>query len=278
MRMNITLARWLIRLGAQIQSAALMVMSPDDLIEFNRRKYAKLKNVIGWGRGDIVAAGLYPEEKKLLKRIPFRTGRMLLLGLGGGREAVPFAKMGFEVTGIDFVPAMIKQAKALAARHGVSINGVVQSLDALDLPADTYDIAWLSVAMYSCIPTRERRIRMLRRVRDSLKPGAYFAVQFHWDISRKHSRRGETLRKLITWLTFGNRSYEPGDMLWGNAEFLHAFSSKEELLKEFAASGLQVVWLNIPRDADIRGEALLQKEGYPSHCPAHDRRIKNQAR
>jgi SAM-dependent methyltransferase len=238
-----------------------MVMSADDLIEFSRRKYAKPKSVEAWGGNDSLVEGLLPQERKLLERIPFRTGRMFLLGIGGGREAVPFARMGFEVTGIDFIPEIIRRAEANAAREGVRIRGVVQSLDALDLPADTYDVAWLSAGMYSCIPTRDRRIRMLRRVRDSLKPGGVFAFQFHWGPPQKTSRRGEFLRRLTALITSGNRSYEPGDMLWGNSEFLHAFSSGDELNGEFAESGFRPVWLNLPADGYARGEALLQKGG-----------------
>lgn len=259
MQLHIALARALIRLGAFIQSSAVMVMSSDDLVEFSRQQYAKPTTIDGWNREDVVAGGLYPEERQLLERLPIRTGQLLLLGVGGGREAIPLAQMGFDLTGVDFIPAMVDRAIANAASCNAHIKGITQDIRALDVPADAYDVVWLSAAMYSCVPTRARRVQMLQRVRRALKPGGYFACQFHWDTRQAFSRKGERLRQIIAWLTLGNRSYERGDMLWGYVEFIHAFSSESDLLAEFAAGGFDVAWLNIPTDMHMRGEALLQK-------------------
>lgn len=259
MQLHIALARALIRLGAFIQSSAVMVMSSDDLVEFSRQHYAKPTSIDGWNRDDLVAGGLNSDEQQLLEHIPLRTGQLLLLLVGGGREAIPFAQMGFDVTGVDFIPAMVERAIANAARHNAPIHGIVQDIAALDVPAEVYDIVWLFAAMYSCLPTRDRRVQMLQRVRRALKPGGYFACQFHWDTRQAFSRKGERLRQIIACLTMGNRSYERGDMLWGYVEFIHAFSSESDLLAEFAAGGFDVAWLNIPTDMHMRGEALLQK-------------------
>jgi SAM-dependent methyltransferase len=259
MKLHITLARALIRLGAFLQSSAVMVMSSDDLVEFSRHQYAKPTTINDWNRDDLVAEGLYSDEQQLLEHIPIRTGQLLLLNVGGGREAVPFARIGFDVTGVDFIPEMVERAIMNAERSNVKIKGLVQEISVLDVPAETYDIAWLSAAMYSCIPTRARRVQMLQRVRGALKPGGYFALQFQWDSTPAFSRKGDRIRQIIAWLTLGNRSYERGDILWGNVEFIHAFSSESDLLSEFAAGGFSMAWMNIPTDGQIRGEALLQK-------------------
>ena len=113
--------------------------------------------------------------------------------------------------------------------------------------------------MYSCLPTRARRVQMLHRVHRALKQGGYFACQFHWDTRRQFPRKSEFLRRMIAWITLGNRSYERGDMLWCNMEFIHAFSMESDLRAEFAAAEFHVAWLNIPTDGDMRGEVLLQK-------------------
>ncbi|MBN1559364.1 class I SAM-dependent methyltransferase [candidate division KSB1 bacterium] len=256
--MRLSLGRFLVRLGGFIQSLSVVVMRPDDLIEFSRRHYARESSVAGWNREDIVADGLNEEEQQLLAHIPTRSGQLLLLGVGGGREAIIFAKSGYDVTGIDFIPAMVDGALQNAASQGLHIKGMVQELSSLELP-DTYDVVWLSAAMYSCIPTRRRRLKMLQSVHKALKPGGYFACQFHWAPQRRSSRLKERLLKLIGWLTFGNRSYERGDMLWGNVEFIHAFTSESDLRAEFAAGGFSVLWMNCPPEGTVRGEALLQK-------------------
>lgn len=122
-----------------------------------------------------------------------------------------------------------------------------------------YDVIWLSAPMYSCLPTRLRRVQMLERARRALKPGGYFALQFHWDPRNAFSTKTTILHKIIAWITLGNLSYERGDILWGNAEFIHAFSSESDLNAEFAAAGFHVAWLNIPTAIQMWGEALLQK-------------------
>ena len=153
MKLHIALARGLIRLGAFIQKSAVMVMTSDELVEFSRQHYAKLRSIEGWNRDDVVAEGLHPEELQLLERLPPRTGQLLLLGVGGGREAISFARMGFDVTGVDFIPEMVEGAIANAARYNVQIKGLVQDIAALDVPTEAYDVVWIFAGMYSCLPS-----------------------------------------------------------------------------------------------------------------------------
>ena len=94
MRWHLRLARALIRQGAFIQSLAVMVMSPDELVEFSRQYYAKLTSIDGWNREVVITAGLNPAEQQLIEHLPIRKGQLLLLNLGGGREAIPLAQMG----------------------------------------------------------------------------------------------------------------------------------------------------------------------------------------
>jgi SAM-dependent methyltransferase len=260
MKLHITLARSLLRLGTFIQSSAIMVMAPDDLVEFSRQHYATPTSVADWNRPDLVTGGLNSAEKSLLERIPFRTGQLLLLGVGGGREAIPLAQMGFDVTGVDFIPGMVEGAIRNAQLSNIKIRGLVQDISALNVLDGIYDVIWLSAAMYSCLPTRRNREQMLRRLLRALKPGGYFACQFHIYPGQPVSRKTAILQKILALITLGNRSYEHGDVLWGNVEFLHAFSSENDLVAEFTAGGFRVAWLNVPAASEVRGQALLQKE------------------
>ena len=236
-----------------------MVMSPDDLVEFTRRHYAGSTSIESWVCEDVVSAGLSSREQQLLEHIPIRAGQLLLLGLGGGREAIPFSKMGFDVTGVDFIPEMVERSIKNAEKKNVRIRGIVQDISSLDVPDDMYDVIWLSAAMYSCLPTRKRRVQMLQRARRALKPGGYFACEFQWEHRQPFSSTTTKLHQIVAWITMGNRSYERGDMLWGNAEFMHAFSAESDLIAEFSAAGFQVIWLNIPTVSQLRGETLLRK-------------------
>jgi 2-polyprenyl-3-methyl-5-hydroxy-6-metoxy-1,4-benzoquinol methylase len=181
-----------------------------------------------------------------LEQVPVKTGRLLLLGVGGGREAIPLARLGFEVTGVDFLPQMVQTAQENAARQGVHLEGLVQEISAVDVPPGSYDLVWLSYEMYSSVPTRQRRVRMLRHIHQALRPGGYFICTYHWQTEEMFSPKVESVRKIFALLTLGNLQYEPGDMLWSNSEFLHAFSSEDEIKSEFAAGGFAVLHLHIP--------------------------------
>jgi hypothetical protein len=40
---------------------------------------------------------------------------------------------------------------------------------------------------------------------------------------------------------FGNRDFEPGDILWFNIEFTHAFASEDEVQSELTTGGFDVI-------------------------------------
>jgi SAM-dependent methyltransferase len=256
MRPRIVLSRFLLRLGVFIRSLAIMAMRPDDLVEFSRQAYTKPRELRYWSSEEMVAGGLTPSEKTLLENIPLKKGRRLLLGLGGGREAIHLAKLGFAVTGVDFVPEMSKRAQENAARHGVNIEVLIQEVSQLEVPAGSFDLAWLSNSMYSCVPIRTRRVEMLRRIHQALRPGGYFICSFHWEKRVGFSAKVELARKIFAYLTLGNLSYEPGDKLWLNSEFIHAFSSETELMSEFAECGFRAQHLHIP-ESGVDGWAVL---------------------
>ncbi len=258
MRPRIIFGRLLIRLGRFIQSLALMVMRPNDLVELSRQTYARDKMVEDLGRQDLVCPTLQLDEQTLLDKVPLKKAKLLLLGVGGGREAIPLTKMGFKVTGVDFVPEMVEKGKENAAQHGMKIQGLVQEMSQIDVPAGSYDVVWLSAAMYSCIPTWSRRVEMLKRLGKALKPGGYFICQFRWARKDGPAHLGELARKIVAFLTVGNLWYEEGDMLSNNIEFIHAFSQEDEVRSEFAEGGFEVIHLHIEEEL-LLGGAVLRK-------------------
>jgi 2-polyprenyl-3-methyl-5-hydroxy-6-metoxy-1,4-benzoquinol methylase len=124
-RLYIFVRAFFMRLGEFLKSLTVVVMRPDDLIELSHQTYAQPQRVAGWSERDLVNPGLRPGEMLLLKQVPQTGDRLLLLGVGGGREAIPLARMDFTVTGVDFIPAMVEQVKTNAARCGVNIKGLV---------------------------------------------------------------------------------------------------------------------------------------------------------
>src|SRR4030042_3268189 len=252
MRLRISIARFLIQLGAFIESLSVVIMRPDDLIEFSHQTYARSHDVEVWADDTLVDSGLGDDDVDLLTAVPEKTGDLLLLGVGGGREAIPLARMGFRVTGVDYVAPMVERAKENATRRGVRFEGLVQEISLLNVPSNYYNVVWLSRAMYSCIPTRARRVEMVRRITRSLKPGSFFLCQFHWDPKYRLTGKGRFLRQLIAACTLGNTAYEEGDILWGNIEFIHVFTSEDEVQSELEEGGLSVTRILINPNS-IRG-------------------------
>jgi len=254
----------MIRFGKLIQSLAVSVMRPDDLMVFSRQSYAEPRSVEYWTRNTFVNSGLTAGEKALLSKVPFRCGRLLLLDVGGGREAIPLAQMGFDVTGVDFLLQMITRAIDNAARCGLKLTGIVQEKSRLSVPEATYDAAWLSAGMYSSIPTRSRRIGLLKRIWAALKPGGYVVCEFQTSSDPAFSRKRESIRRAFTFLTLGNFWYERGDMLWLDQEFIHAFSSEGELRFELEQGGFEVVHMDFGQKGFRGGAVLRKRSSYPA--------------
>lgn len=258
MRPRVRLARALVRLGGFVQSLALPVMRPRDIIEMNRLHYSDPETISFLASERFVDGGLEPGEAALLEYVPLRQGRFLNLLGGGGREAIAFARMGFDVTSVDFLPELTEGTLANAARQGLRIEALTQDVTRLDLPAGSFDVAWLAAQMYSSIPGRAGRIRMLRGVAEALKPGGFFITQFRWQASSGRSRAAEAARKVMAVVSAGYIRYQAGDHLMGNSEFIHAFSSQDELRSEFARGGFDVLHLRFD-DERLCGWAALKK-------------------
>lgn len=241
MSIRISVARYLIHFGKFLQSLPVVIMKPDDLIEFSRQTYAQPSDVESWAEAGFVDSGLQQDEQQLADDLPVKQGQLLLLGVGGGREAIPLSKMGFQVTGVDFIEASVEQAKINALRHGENINGLVQEISRLNVPPDTYDVVWLSRALYSSVPTRKRRLALLGTISQSLKSSGRLVCQYHQDPSLNWSKKAVFIRRLVAALTCGNRDYEPGDLLWFDIEFIHAFSSADQVKSELEAAGFEAL-------------------------------------
>jgi 2-polyprenyl-3-methyl-5-hydroxy-6-metoxy-1,4-benzoquinol methylase len=107
-------------------------------------------------------------------------GRILDVGCGVGRHAVEFAQRGYKVTGVDFSPEMLAEARKLATRAGVEVEWVEQ--DATTFKSDEmFDAAiCLCEGAFNLIGPEEEPVAhdmgILRSVSAVLKPGAHFVL------------------------------------------------------------------------------------------------------
>lgn len=255
-RMN--LYKFALRAGSFIQPLSMLVLKPGDLISLSRSFYSSSSAVEGYSDPSLLDSGLTHEEEALFDHIPVEKGRVLILGIGGGRDVIGIGQKGHEIYGVDYVPEMVMAALKNAAMRGIHFKGVVQEISQIGFCSCSFDIVFFSTAVYSSVPTKKRRKAMLERIHEILKPDGYLVCQFYWKGKGQFYPSTEVIKKITGFLTRGYTEYETGDFLRGNIEFLHAFHDKQMLLSEFYEAGFMPVKFTIFQNGFVGG-ALLKK-------------------
>jgi len=101
-----------------------------------------------------------------------KPGTALDVGMGGGRNALYLASMGWRVTGYDYSPEAILAARENAKRQGLVFNTVQADHESFDFGVERWDVIVLSyVTPWNGLGTEERIWR-------SLKPGGLIVYQY----------------------------------------------------------------------------------------------------
>jgi 2-polyprenyl-3-methyl-5-hydroxy-6-metoxy-1,4-benzoquinol methylase len=91
-------------------------------------------------------------------------GKALDLATGAGRNAIFVADQGFEVLGIDISPVALAEAQRRAAARSLSITWQQADLEAVELPANCYDLVLnFNYLQRSLVP----------QIKAALKPGGW---------------------------------------------------------------------------------------------------------
>jgi SAM-dependent methyltransferase len=121
---------------------------------FSAQRFAEAEE-----QADRLIALLKPEGKAVLD-----------LGCGPGRWAIPLAKRGFQVTGVDRTEYLLDKAQANAGREGVEIEWMQEDIRDFLRP-ETFDVALSMLTSFGYFDAEQEDLLVLRNVLSSLKPG-----------------------------------------------------------------------------------------------------------
>ncbi|SFS77121.1 bifunctional 2-polyprenyl-6-hydroxyphenol methylase/3-demethylubiquinol 3-O-methyltransferase UbiG [Paenibacillus sp. BC26] len=155
-----------------------------------------------------------------------KSGKVLELGCGPGRNAIYFAEQGCKVDAVDLSREALDWAKQRAEEKNLSVNFINQNIFELDIEEGVYDIVYDSGCFHHIAP--HRRMSYLKLLNKALKPNGLFAITCFkvggalggsdisdWEVYRLRSLRGglgytdEKLREIFN----GFQVIELRDML-----------------------------------------------------------------
>jgi SAM-dependent methyltransferase len=102
------------------------------------------------------------------------SGRVLELGIGGGRVALPLARRGIQVEGIEASQVVLDRLRAMPGGESIPVT----IADMADLPLDgPFHLVYLVWSGLFHLPSQARQVDCFRNVARVLAPGGAFVVE-----------------------------------------------------------------------------------------------------
>lgn len=184
--------------------------------------------------------GFFDWELAAVKRYFPHGSRVLVVAGGGGREVLALRRAGYSAEGFECNPALVEASKSLFEKLGEPGGMTLSPADQVPSTSLRYDGVIVGWTAYSHMPTRERRLRFLRGLRQQLRPGSPVLLSFFTRI--RNSRYDVFLHRMASvsrFLLRGRREpLELGDHL--NWSFSHWFT-REEIEAELRTAGIRPV-------------------------------------
>jgi SAM-dependent methyltransferase len=102
-------------------------------------------------------------------------GPALEFAIGAGRIAVPLARRGIPVAGIDVSPAMIDVLHATVS--ATELPATVGSMATADAPGRDYQLVYIVYNAISCLLYQDEQIACFQNAARHLRPGGYFVIE-----------------------------------------------------------------------------------------------------
>lgn len=216
-----------------------------------RRFYADPGVVSGYA--GIAGEGLTPFEEALIRRAFAPGQRVLDVGCGGGREAVPMTQAGMQVVAMDMILPMVRAAVAYAGTHQVRLGALTGDVTMLPFRDGTFDGAVMLNQVIAFVPSRAQRIAALRAIWRMLRPGGTLVMtthnrRCHWkfrlyfacaNIWRRVARRLGHPHVLSDYDRWSDHD-KTGQPISGQRLFLHMYDL-DEALGDLRETGFEVL-------------------------------------
>lgn len=227
-------ARW-------VQSLIPALLTPKALIEFNYKTWVSqdslsYSTISYFASESWINSGFSEWENNLLMEARVTNDvykKILVLFCGSGRLPIAFAKLKYQVTGVDFNARFIELAKKKAEEQRLSIeylNKNVLDIKETDF-GSKFNYCFIPYLMYSTIPTIRLRKALLKKIYNILDSNGrlIFDLQMLSRISPLY-KLGWRINKTIGFILKGNLEYQLGDTI-KNFGFYHFFRDIEEIEK-----------------------------------------------
>ncbi len=131
-------------------------------------KYYQTENLFGEAYPELIAF-----FKKRTKK-----GTVLDLGCGQGRDAIPLARLGFEVLGVDNSAKGIAQMNAIATAENLPLSGEVADIYEFE-DYGAFDFLLLDSMFHFTKSSKKKEIALVKKIIESAKPDAIivFCIQ-----------------------------------------------------------------------------------------------------
>mgnify|MGYP001068209282 FL=1 len=206
------------------------------------------------------------DDLPVLEAYADRTGGPLLeLGCGTGRALIPLAEAGYQVTGVDSSPSMLKLARAKAEAAGVSrqIRLIEGDFSRVDL-GGPYRFAFTLMNTFLHLPDLEAQIVALRRWREALAPKGLLLIEvfnpdmgqlaamdgrLEWEQTWTNGNTGEQVMKFLT------RVVDPAAQVMTVNHVYEVITTDGTVHRTVGSFNLRYIWR-------FEAELLLDKAGF----------------
>jgi SAM-dependent methyltransferase len=143
----------------------------------------------------LAGAALLDVDRRFVDRHCPPASRVIDLGCGTGRFAVPLAESGQRVTAVDLSPEMLRVTGEKAAAAGVDVDRMLANIVELDAIRDeSFDVALCLFATLGMVSGGDARRRVVANACRLLRPAGLFVLHVH---ARWHHLRTSTGRRWL---------------------------------------------------------------------------------